>query len=220
MPSQPWWSWDYVTDNVDLFRDGSVEHVRLTLTVLALGLLVSLPLGVLAAKVHRLTAPVLALTGALYTIPALAFILAMIPVTGQALSIWNVLVPLVCYSLVVLVRNVVTGLQQVPEDVVEAATGMGYGRVRTLLLVELPLALPSVLAGVRIATVTTVTLLTIGGFIGIGELGQQLFFELNRRGRAGALAISVALVLIALVLDGLLVVAQRFLVPWTRGRTA
>ena len=215
MASNPWFSWDYVTRNADRLSEALVEHVTLTVLALLLGLLISLPLGVLAARVPRLSTPVLAVAGVIYTIPALATIVALVPLFG-AFSPWTVLVPLTAYTLVIIVRNVVTGLEGVPPDAVEAARGMGYGSARRLLAVEAPLALPAVVAGVRVAAVSTVALVTIGGLVDQGGFGNLLFGALNTLQRAPALTATLGCVLLAVVLDLGLLGVQRLATPWAR----
>lgn len=217
MPSNPWFSWDYITRSADTLREATVEHVLLVLYAVALGLLLSLPLGVLAHRVRALQTAVLGFTGVLYTIPALAAIVALAPVFGT-FSVWTVLVPLTAYTLVIIVRNVVTGLQGVPPDALEAARGMGYGPVRSLLQVELPLAVPAVVAGLRVAAVSTVALVTIGGYVDQGGLGDILFGALNTLRRAPVLTASVLCVLLAVAFDLALLGLQRLVTPWARGR--
>jgi osmoprotectant transport system permease protein len=131
-----------------------------------------------------------------------------------------VIVGLVLYSLTILVRNIVEGLKAVPEDVRESALGMGYGSTRLLVRVELPLALPSVMAGLRVATVSTVALTTVGSIIDYGGLGNLLYQAVNNQFRPQVLTASVLCVLLAIGFDLVLVGAQRLLTPWTRTRAA
>ena len=133
-------------------------------------LVIALPLALLSVRYRRLYGPVLAITGVLYTIPSLALFALLLPLTG--LSRTTALIPLTAYTLLILVRNTVTGLDGVPPDVKDAATGMGYSPSRRLLRVELPLALPAIIAGIRIATVTTIGLVTVTALIGQGGLGR------------------------------------------------
>ena len=135
-----------------------------------LGLLIALPLALLSVRYRTALRPRARVTGVLYTIPSLALFALLLPFTG--LSRTTALIPLTVYTLLILVRNIVTGLDGVPVDVLEAATGMGYSRSRQLLRVELPLALPAIIAGIRIATVTTIGLVTITALIGQGGLGH------------------------------------------------
>jgi osmoprotectant transport system permease protein len=141
-----------------------------------------------------------------------------VPVTG--LKPLTVEIGLTAYTLVILVRNVAAGLAGVPADVVEAARGLGYGSLRLLLRVELPLALPAILAGLRVATVSTIALTTIGGYVGYGGLGDLIFQGLNSLYRAQVLTASLLCVALAVIADLLLLGLQRVLTPWTRGVAA
>ena len=146
------------------------EHIELTVFAVGFGVLIAIPLSFLSTRWRRAYTPTLAITGIMYTIPALAFFVLLGPVTGF-ISRTTALIPLVCYTLLILVRNTVTGLEGIPPEVKEAATGMGYTQTR-LLRVELPLAMPAIIAGVRIATVSTVGLVTVTALIGQGGLGS------------------------------------------------
>jgi osmoprotectant transport system permease protein len=191
------------------------EHVRLTVAAVFLGVVIALPLALLARRSRFLSGPVLALSTVIYTIPSLAMFAFIFPFTG--LSSTTVLIGLVAYSLVILVRNFLTGLQGVPADVREAARGMGYGSLRLLVRVDLPLALPSFMAGLRIATVSTVALTTVGVLVGHGGLGQLIIGGFNANFyRAEIVTGTIGCVLLALVADVLLAGAERLLTPWTR----
>ena len=191
------------------------EHVRLTVAAVFLGVVIALPLALLARRSRFLSGPVLALSTVIYTIPSLAMFAFIFPFTG--LSSTTVLIGLVAYSLVILVRNFLTGLQGVPADVREAARGMGYGSLRLLVQVDLPLALPSFMAGLRIATVSTVALTTVGVLVGHGGLGQLIIGGFNANFyRAEIVTGTIGCVLLALVADVLLAGAERLLTPWTR----
>jgi osmoprotectant transport system permease protein len=159
---------------------------------------------------------VLAFTGVLYTIPALAAFALLLPVTG--LSRTTALIPLTTYTLLILVRNVVEGLDGVPDDIKDAADGMGYGRFRRLVRIELPLAVPAIMAGVRIATVTVIGLAAVAGLLAIPSLGNLIYIGQNRPIRT---AITVGIVLsvaLAVTADLVLAAIQRLLTPWTRSR--
>ena len=213
---QPWVDWGWVADHGDLIGELVREHAELTLLAVVLGFAISFPLAVVARRWRRLASPVLGLTGALYTIPSLALFALLVPWTG--LSRTTALVGLTSYTLLVLVRNTMAGLDGVAEEVKEAATGMGYGRPRRLLTVELPLALPVIVAGVRIATVTTVGLVTVAAFVGHGGLGQLILDGLNRDFRTPLVVGSTLSVALAAAADVVLVAVQRRLAPWARGR--
>jgi osmoprotectant transport system permease protein len=211
----PWFDPSYVSGNWDTILTYLGEHVRLTVAAVALGALIALPLALLARRSRWLAAPVLGLSTLVYTIPSLAMFAFVAPITG--LSATTVLVGLVLYSLVILVRNFLAGLQSVPSDVQEAARGMGYGPARLFWQVELPMALPAFMAGLRVATVSTVALVTVGVIVGHGGLGQLITGGFNANFyRAEIVTGAVGCVLLALVADLLLAGAERVLTPWTR----
>ena len=153
-------------------------------------MVLAFPLALLAFRFRWLATPLLGLTGILYTIPSLALFAFIYPFTG--LTQRTVVVGLVMYALLVLVRNILAGLDGVPEDVRESARGMGYGRGRMLWKVELPVALPTIMAGVRVATVSTVALVTVGVIVGNGGLGQLIFRGFNSDYHAEILTASLA----------------------------
>ena len=213
---QPWVDWGWVGSHGDLIGGLVRQHAELTALAVVLGLAISLPLAVAARRWRRLASPVLGVTGALYTIPSLALFALLVPWTG--LSRATALIGLTGYTLLILVRNILVGLDGVPDDVKEAATGMGYGRRRLLLAVELPLALPVILAGVRIATVTTVGLVTVAAFVGHGGLGELILDGLSRDFRTPLVLGSVLSVALAAAADVVLVALQRLVAPWTGAR--
>jgi osmoprotectant transport system permease protein len=203
-----WLWWDWIGRNTDLIWSSLREHVILAACAVGMGLLISIPLGVAAARWRWLYAPVLAFTGVLYTIPALAAFALLLPVTG--LSRTTALIPLTTYTLLILVRNVV--------EIKDAADGMGYGRFRRLVRIELPLAVPAIMAGVRIATVTVIGLAAVAGLLAIPSLGNLIYIGQNRPIRT---AITVGIVLsvaLAVTADLVLAAIQRLLTPWTRSR--
>jgi osmoprotectant transport system permease protein len=211
----PWVSLSYVRDNSEALLAATRQHVELTVVSVLLGLLLAVPLALLARRYRRFETPVVGFTGLLYTIPSLALFAILAPVTG--LTGTTVVIGLTAYTLLVLVRNLLAGLDGVPEDVREAARGMGVGPVRMLLRVELPLALPTVMAGVRVATVSTVALVTVGVVVSNGGLGQLIFSGLNNNlYRAEIFTATAACVLLALVADLLLLGLEKLLTPWTR----
>jgi osmoprotectant transport system permease protein len=154
----------------------------------------------------------------IYTVPSLALLSVLLPFTGLTIS--TVVVALALYSLTILVRNIVAGLDAVPDDVVDAATGMGYGRNRMLWRVQVPLALPAVFAGLRVATVSTIALTTIGFLVGFGGLGNLINDGLTSNFRPQVLVAAVLCVLLAVVADLMLLAVQKGLTPWTRGARA
>ena len=213
----PWFDAGYVVDNWDTILRYTGEHVRLTVGAVLFGALIALPLALLAHRSRLLSGSVLSLSTLIYTIPSLAMFAFIFPFTG--LSSTTVLIGLVAYSLVILVRNFLAGLQGVPDDVREAARGMGYGPMRRFVQVDLPLALPAFMAGLRIATVSTVALTTVGVLVGHGGLGQLITGGFNANFyRAEIVTGTVGCVLLALIADVLLAGVERLLTPWTRVR--
>src|SRR5256885_14794465 len=168
----PWISWGWLSTHVRVFLDALQQHLVLTLIAVAAGLLISLPMGVAAHRWRSLRNPVLTVFGIFYTIPSIALFALLIPYTG--LSTLTAEIGLVGYVVLILTRNVVVGLEAVPHDVLDAADGMGYRPLARLLRVELPLAMPAIIAGIRIATVTTIGLVTITAVIGLGGLGPLI----------------------------------------------
>lgn len=218
MVRNAWVCGEYLTSRAEQLREALVQHVWITVVSVAIGLLLAFPLALLARRYRRLEWFVLGGTTALYTVPSLALFALLLPLTG--LTPTTVVTGLVLYSLTILVRNILEGLRGVPDDVVESARGMGYGPGRLLLTVELPLALPSVVAGLRVATVSTVALTTVGSIVDYGGLGNLLLEAVNTQFKPQVLTASVLCVLLAVAFDLLLVGTQRVLTPWNRGRVA
>lgn len=211
-----WWQW--ISDNhleiLRLLR----QHVSLTVIAVVVGFAVSLPLGVYAFRHAWAYTPITGVAGWLYTIPSLALFALFIPVTG--LSYTTAEIGLVSYTLLVYIRNIVAGLRAVPGDVRESAVGMGYSRRQLLWKVELPLSVPAIMAGIRVATVGTIGLVTIAAFVGKGGLGE-LILEGYRKLFTTEIAVGAILsVALALLADGLLRLAGRGLTPWVRRRAA
>ncbi len=206
--------WDWVRDHGDDILAATRQHVELTLIAVALGLLISFPLGLAARKWQWSAGPILGLTGVLFTIPSLALFALLVPFTG--LSRTTAEIGLVGYTLLILVRNIVAGLDGVPDDVREAAQGMGFRPLAQLVRVEIPLAIPAIVAGIRIATVTTIGLVTVTGLIGQGGLGAFIIEGINRDFRTPLVVGSVCSIALAVVADVALAGASRLLAPWTR----
>lgn len=211
-----WLWWDWVGRNTELIYTSIREHVILTVLAVVIGLAIALPLGVACTHWRRLYGPTIAITGVFFTIPSLAAYAFLIPYFGIERT--TALIPLVLYTLLILVRNVVAGLDAVPQDIKDAADGMGYGRLGRLVKVELPLALPTIIAGVRIATVTTVGLVAVAGLLGIDNLGHLIETGQNRPIRTAITLGIVLSVALAVLADLVLGLVQRLLTPWTRDR--
>lgn len=213
----PLFLWSWVGDHVPEIMSALWQHVELTVLAVVIGLLISFPLAVFAFRHRRFYAPITWVTGLLYTIPSLALFVMLLPLFG--LSTVTAEVGLVSYTLLILIRNIVAGLDGVPPDTKEAALGMGYTERQLLWKVELPLALPVIIAGIRIATVTTIGLVTVTALIGKGGLGQFILTGLEQFFATPTIlgaALSVALALFA---DGLLLLIERLVTPWTRARS-
>jgi osmoprotectant transport system permease protein len=210
----PFIQWSWIFGHGHEIWSYVIQHLILTVIPVASGLAISLPLGILAHR-HRLIYPPLVwITGLLYTIPSLALFVLLIPITG--LSLTTVEIGLTSYTLLILIRNVVTGLDGVPEDVKEAATGMGLTRRQILWRVEVPLALPAIMAGIRVATVSTVGLVTVGAIIGRGGLGQFILDGLQILFNTEILLGAILSVVLAVLADGALMGMQRAVTPWAR----
>jgi osmoprotectant transport system permease protein len=204
---------DWIRDNfADRYVDPFWEHVYLTLISVGIGFAIAFALAVIAHRRRWLTGPITAVTGALYTVPSIAAFLLLLPLTGRGNL--TAIIALVAYTLLILFRNITTGLRNVPTESVDAARGMGLTPRQILWRIELPLAIPEILAGVRIAFTTTVGLATLAFFAGGGGLGQVIYEQINFKSNvvtAGALA-----VLLAAVADLVILLAQWLLTPWRR----
>ena len=216
----PWFSWEYVRTNTSTLVAAAIQHVELTAASVLIAAVLAIPLGILAYRVSWLTGPILALSSVLYTIPSLGLFAVLAPFLGLYAS--TVVVGLVLYALLVIVRNTLTGLSQVPGEIRDAARGMGYGRLGLLTRIELPLSLPSIMTGLRIATVSTVAMVTVGsvvgGYGGFGELILEGFR--NNFYKAQIMTATIATVLLALVFDLLLAAIGRLITPWSKRRSA
>ena len=213
-----WLCAEYLRTRQGELVDATGAHVKITIASVALGLVLALPLALLARRYRKAEGVVLGAATGLYTIPSLALFSLLLPFTGLGQD--TVIVGMALYSLTILVRNIIAGLDGVPVDVLEAARGMGYGPARQLVRVELPLALPAIMAGVRVATVSTVALTTVGAIVGAGGLGTLLYEAFPSQFKAQILAASVLCVLLAVALDVALLGAQRLMTPWARQRAS
>lgn len=208
----------YYSTRSEELQTALLQHLGIVLASVALGLVVAVPLALLARRYRRLEGIIVGTTTAIYTIPSLALFSLLVPVTG--LRGRTVLIGLGLYSLTILVRAVLDGLASVPAEVRESALGVGYGQRRLLWRVEVPLALPTVVAGLRVAVVSTVALTTVGAILDHGGLGQLIIEGTLTDFKAQVLAAGVLCVGLAVVLDLLLVLLQRALTPWERAQRA
>jgi osmoprotectant transport system permease protein len=209
--------WSWVFDHLDHIGAQLVQHLVLTVIAVTVGLAISLPLGVLSYRHRWLQVPTTVVADLLYTIPSLALFTFLVPITH--LTYLTVEIALVSYTLLILVRNVVAGLAAVPEDAKDAARGMGFSSRQMLWGVELPLAMPAIVAGVRVATVSTIGLVTVGGWIGIGGLGNLIFDGLQVFFATPVIVGTVLTVALAICADTLILWGQRRLTPWSRARS-
>jgi len=212
-----WVCGEYLRSRAPQLTDALVQHIWITVVSVLLGLALAFPLALLARRYRKLEGVVVGATTAIYTIPSLALFALLLPFTG--LTSTTVVIGLALYSLTILVRNLIEGLKSVPSDVRESALGMGYGRARLLFGVELPLALPTIMAGLRVATVSTVALLTVGAIVGYGGLGNLLIQAVDSQFKAQVLASGALCVLLAVTFDLVIVGVQWMLTPWTRTRS-
>jgi osmoprotectant transport system permease protein len=215
--SQPFVRWDWVVGHLDDIGTHTIEHLRLTGLSMGIGLVLAIALSAFALRWRRSYAPIIGVTGVLFTIPSLAAFAVLVPFTG--LTTTTAIVPLVTYTLLILVRNIVTGVDGVPSDIRDAALGMGYRRWRLLWEIELPLALPAIMAGIRIATVTVVGLVTVTSLIGLGGLGSLILQGIRRGSVPFPTPIvvgTIASAALAATLDVGLLGLQRVLTPWLR----
>lgn len=208
--------WDWVGRHTDDIWVATVEHLRLTLIAVGAGLAVSVLLAVLCLRYRRMYPPFAGFTGILYTIPSLAVFAFLIPITG--FTTLTAEIGLVIYTLAIFLRNIVEGVASVSPAVKDAADGMGYGALRRFTTVDLPLAVPAIVAGLRIATVSTVGLVTITGLIGQGGYGSFIESGLARNFSTEVMVGGGLSVVMAVVLDVLLVGLERACTPWNRRR--
>ncbi|MBO0701771.1 MAG: ABC transporter permease [Candidatus Dormibacteraeota bacterium] len=204
----------WLAENAGLIVGYLVQHIELTLLAVGVGFAIAIPAGFVAWRVPALRGLLLGIAGVLYTIPSLALFALLVPFTG--LTTLTAEIGLVAYTLLALMRNVVVGLDGVSPAVRDAAVGMGYRPLRRFLSVDLPLALPVIIAGVRIATVTTIGLVTVTALIGEGGLGQMLTLGLINEFKTEIWVAGVLCVALAVLADVGLAQVQRVLTPWSR----
>lgn len=210
---------DWVRDNWgDVLQPALVQHVKLTAIAVVVGFAIAFAAAVVAHRHRRVEAPFGAFSALVYTIPSIALFQLLVPITG--LGVLTVEVALVGYTLLVLFRNVLEGLRATPPDVLDAARGMGLTRRQTLWRIELPLALPAIVAGLRVATVSTIALATIAAVVIPEGLGRPIFIALREYFKTEIVAAGVLAIALALAADLVLVGVQRLLTPWTYARRA
>ncbi|MCW2165614.1 osmoprotectant transport system permease protein [Microbacterium hydrothermale] len=209
---------NWVGNNLDLIGQLTLVHLRQSLIALVVGFVISIPLGWVAWRYRLVRSGVITITGLLYTIPSLALLILVPVVTGwySIVSETNLIVALAIYAVAILVRAVADGLDSVDAGVRQASTAIGYGSFRRFVAVEFPLAGPVVLAGLRVASASTIALATVGILVGIQNIGYLFTNGLQRRIIPEVFAGVVAVVVLALVIDLVLVLAGRLLMPWTR----
>ena len=208
--------WDWVGRHTAQIQSATLEHLRLTLIAVGVGFAISLVLSAIALRFRWTFTPIAGFAGLLYTIPSLALFAFLLPITG-----FNTLtseIGLVSYTLAIFIRNIVSGVDSVPPDVLNAADGMGYQPVRRFLTVDLPLAAPAIVAALRIATVTTVGLVTVTGLIGQGGYGAFIDSGLSRDFNTEIMVGGGLSVIMAIALDTALVGVERLATPWQRAR--
>lgn len=215
---EPFIRFDWIVDNLDGIGQRIGEHLVMVVAAITIGFAVSFALALLARRFRRTYGPILAVTGTLYAIPSLALFVLLIPLTGLTLT--TGIIALVLYTLLILVRNIVVALDGVPPDVIEAANGMGFSSSQRFWRVELPIATPVIIAGLRIATVTTIGLVAVTTFIGLGGLGYLIINSGIRRFFPTSIYVGVLLcVVLAIAADVGLAWLQRRLTPWARQRS-
>jgi osmoprotectant transport system permease protein len=213
-PGEPLIQWDWIASHLDEFAFRLREHVELTVIAVGVGFVIAFALSLLILRMPRAEGPITWITGTLYTIPSLALFALLIPYTG--LTILTAEIGLVGYTLLIFINNIVRGIRGVPADVREAAVGMGYTPREVLWRVELPLAAAVIIAGTRVATVSTIGLVTVTALIGQGGFGFLILIGLQRFFTTELIAGAVLSVALAVVADALLVLLQRRLTPWAQ----
>ncbi|GAA2067724.1 ABC transporter permease [Microbacterium hatanonis] len=207
----------WVLDNLGLIGGLTLDHLRQSVIPLVIGFIISVPLGWVAWRYRLVRSGVITITGLLYTIPSLALLILLPSVLGYSIvSETNLIVALAIYAVAILVRSVADGLDSVDPGVRQASTAIGYGTFRRFWAVDFPLAGPVILAGLRVAAASTISLATVGILVGVINLGYLFTNGLQRRIIPEVLAGVVVVVLLALLVDFVLVVAGRLLMPWTR----
>lgn len=213
--------WSWISNNLGEIASLIGQHLLLALIPVVAALIISIPVGYLVSKTGPVASVFVALIGVIYAIPSLALFVALPLVLGTSIiDPINVAVALTIYSVALLVRNVVDGLKSVPDEVKLSASAMGYGTLRRLVRVELPLAMPIVFAGLRVVTVSNIALVSVAAVVGMGALGQLFSMGFRQNFYTPVIVGIVLTMILALIFDGLILLAQRGLLPWSRVRSA
>lgn len=215
-PNEPLLRWEWILDHADEIWQRLLEHVTLTMLAVGIGFALSFALVVVIRRYHCLRDPITWLAGVLYTIPSLALFALLVPVTG--LTRLTAEIGLVSYTLLILIRSILDGLLSVPAEVRETAIGMGCTPGQLLWRVEIPLAVPVVIGGLRVATVTTIGLVTVTALIGQGGFGYFILLGMQRFFSTALIVGATLSILLAVLADGLLVLAQHWTTPWACAR--
>ncbi len=214
LAAEPIMRWSWIPDHADEIREATLEHLQLTGSSVAIGFVIAMAMAVVSLRWRRAYAPLAALSGALYSIPSLALFGVLVPITG--LGFRTAQIALVSYTLLILLRNIVDGVDGVPQAVKDAADGMGYERWRRFLSVDLRLATPAIIGGLRVATVTVIGLVTIAALVGSGGYGTFIDDGLSRQFSTPIVVGGTLSILMAIVFDVAFVLIQRLLTPWAR----
>ena len=215
---EPLVRWDWIADHTGEIAQRMGEHLLLTAVAVGMGFAIAFALSLLVLRLPKLEQPTTLVTGTLYTIPSLALFVLLVPYTGFTLLTAEI--GLVSYTLLILIRNILAGIRGVPAEVHESAVGMGYTARQVMWKVQLPLALPVIVAGIRIATITTIGLVTVTALIGQGGLGYFILIGLQRFFWTPLVRGAVLSIALAVAADGALVLAQRALTPWSAAPAA
>ena len=206
--------WNWIGRNLDQIADRTWQHITLTLVSVVFGILISIGLTIVILRWRRSYGPITIAAGILYTIPSLALFATLIPLVG--LNATNAIIALTSYTILILVRNFVAGIDGVPAATLEAADGMGYTKTARFWRMEVPLAMPVIIAGIRIATVTTVGLVTVSVVLGLGGYGFFIYRGFQARQITQTLVGLVLSIVLATLLDFMFIGLQRWLTPWAR----
>jgi osmoprotectant transport system permease protein len=205
---------DWAKDNLHKYEAPTLQHLKLVLVSVAIGFVIAFALAILAHRRRWLQPPLLGVTGVLYTVPSIAFFFLLLPITGRGFD--SAIIALTAYTLQIIFRNTTVGLGNVPQATKDAARGMGLTDRQILWRVELPLATPEIIAGLRIAVVSTVALATLAVFIGAGGLGEPIYRGGNLTFKTNIIIAGGIAIVMAFILQSLLYVAQRMATPWRR----